>query len=644
MPIIAFEKVSIAYGLHPLLNEADFQLFAKEKVCLVGRNGAGKSTLLKLMAQQVEPDSGEVRVRNGVKVGVLPQELPEANDTTIYDYVATGLGGQGKLIREYHDLANHQGTLDSEAWMNKLLALQEKIDASGAWELQQRVESTLSKLKLPMDAELASLSGGWRRRVSLAKLMVQEPDVMLLDEPTNHMDLKTILWMEDVLKNFNGTLLFISHDRQFIDEIASRIIELDRGKISSWSGNFSAYREGKEQALEVEAKHNDLFDKKLAEEEVWIRQGIKARRTRNEGRVRALKKLRDEHKARVEYQRTANISVEESNKSGKLVAELKNVSYQYDDKAIVKDFSANIMRGDRIGILGPNGCGKSTLIKLILGELQPQSGDIRQGTKLEVAYFEQTRSQLDLEKSIQENVGDGKDLLPIGSGSRHVLSYLNDFLFSAERARTPVKALSGGETNRVLLAKIFAKPSNLLILDEPTNDLDIETVELLEDLISQYQGTLFLVSHDRSFINNVVTSTIVFEGEGKLTQYVGGYDDWLRQTQSSSSSQKTSTLQLHSNVDKSSSNNGAKQAAKKQQKLSYKEQRRLDELPAELERLEAELEAIQQKTAAEDFYKQDHQMVQQILSEVESAQEKLDDAFLEWEALEEKQLQLQQNK
>jgi ABC transport system ATP-binding/permease protein len=636
MPVVSFEKVSIAFGLHPLLDQADFQLFPNEKVCLVGRNGAGKSTLLKLILKSVLPDDGEVRIRNEVKVGMLPQDLPAGDQTTIFDFVALGLGEHGRLLKDYHQLSSSQGDLTESQWMDALQKVQAKIDAVNAWELQQKVDQTLSRLKLPAEATMDSLSGGWRRRVALAQVLVQEPNVFLLDEPTNHMDLETILWMEDVLKNYQGTVLFISHDRLFIDQIATRIIELDRGLISSWPGNFTAFRDGKERFLEVEAQQNALFDKRLAEEEVWIRQGIKARRTRNEGRVRALKKLRDEHRARVDYQKTPQFNLEEASRSGKLVAELKNISYSYESgENIVSNFSARIMRGDRIGILGPNGCGKSTLIQLILGRLQPTSGECDLGTQLEVAYFDQTRSQLDMEKSIADNVGDGRDTLDIGGNSRHILSYLNDFLFSAERARTPVKALSGGEINRVLLAKIFAKPSNLLILDEPTNDLDIETVELLEYLIGEYSGTIFLVSHDRAFINNAVTSTLVFEGNGKIQEFVGGYDDWKRQ-----SSQLGYNESANSNDSKKADK---KKVVKKDQKLSYKEQRRLEALPAELEALETELESLTQQTADADFYKQEQDVVQKTLNKVEDAELALEKAFEEWESLEQKQQLLKTN-
>jgi ABC transport system ATP-binding/permease protein len=636
MPVVSFEKVSIAFGLHPLLDHADFQLFSNEKVCLVGRNGAGKSTLLKLIQKSVLPDDGEVRIRNEVKVGMLPQDLPAADQTTIFDFVAQGLGEHGRLLKEYHQLSSSQGDLSEAQWMDALQKVQAKVDAVNAWELQQKVDQTLSRLNLPAEATMDSLSGGWRRRVALAQVLVQEPNVFLLDEPTNHMDLETILWMEDVLKNYQGTVLFISHDRLFIDQIATRIIELDRGLISSWPGNFTAFRDGKERALEVEAQQNALFDKRLAEEEVWIRQGIKARRTRNEGRVRALKKLRDEHRARVDYQKTPQFNLEEASRSGKLVAELNNISYRYDtDFDIVSNFSARIMRGDRIGILGPNGCGKSTLIQLILGRLQPTSGECDLGTQLEVAYFDQTRSQLDMEKSIADNVGDGRDTLDIGGNSRHILSYLNDFLFSAERARTPVKALSGGEINRVLLAKIFAKPSNLLILDEPTNDLDIETVELLEYLIGEYSGTIFLVSHDRAFINNAVTSTMVFEGNGQIQEYVGGYDDWKRQSTQDGYNDSSS-----GNTAKKSDKDKADKKGQKGQKLSYKEQRRLELLPAELESLEAELDTLTQQTADADFYKQEHDTVQKVLKLVEDAEGRLEKSFEEWESLEQKQQNL----
>ncbi|KZZ16935.1 ABC transporter ATP-binding protein, partial [Oleiphilus sp. HI0080] len=526
MSIVRLENVSLAYGLKPLLDEVSFAIEREQRLCLLGRNGEGKSSLMRLIMRASEPDSGQIIFDKNLKVGFLPQDLPDADDQKAFDVVAQGLPEVGQLLSEYHHLID-EGTGD----LAKLERLQGEIEARGGWSLDNQVMQILKRFNIRPDAQMSELSGGWRRRVMLAKALISEPDLLLLDEPTNHLDINAIRWLEKTLKEFRGALLFVSHDRAFIKALATGIIELDRGAIRAFQGSYSEYLLEKEKLLEEEEKQNKLFDKRLSEEEAWIRQGIKARRTRNEGRVRALKKMRDERKGRIEKVGAASFGIDSGEQSGKKVAELKNVRFAFDDgRVLVKDFSGTIMRGDRIGLIGANGAGKTTLLKLILGQLEPDAGSVELGTKLKVSYFDQLRDGLDQDKTVIENVADGHDFVELGGSSRHVIGYLNDFLFTAERARTPVRALSGGETNRLLLAKLFAQPSNLIVMDEPTNDLDVSTLELLEEKLGDYDGTLLLTSHDRDFIDQVVTSTLVFEGGGVVNEYVGGYKDWVRQT------------------------------------------------------------------------------------------------------------------
>ncbi|KZY60606.1 ABC transporter ATP-binding protein, partial [Oleiphilus sp. HI0061] len=528
MSIIRFENVSLAYGHRPLLDNVTFAIEEGQKICLLGRNGEGKSSLMSLLMKSSDPDSGVINFQKGLKVGALPQSMPDADERNVFDVVAEGLPEIGQVLSEYHHLINSQ---DEAADLQKLEKLQDRIESLNGWDFDTRIASMLKRFGLHESMQMKDLSGGWRRRVMLARALINEPDLLLLDEPTNHLDIETIKWLEARLAEYRGALLFVSHDRAFIKALASNIIELDRGNITAFNGGYSDYLKEKQRLLEEEERQNALFDKRLSEEEVWIRQGIKARRTRNEGRVRALKAMRDERKQRVNQQGKAEIKIAEAEKSGKLVAEAEHVSLAFDSgRKVIDDFSLTVMRGDRIGLIGANGAGKTTLLKVLLDQLKPTSGSVRLGSKLEVAYFDQLRGGLDFTKTVFDNVADGHDFVEMDGKSRHVMSYLNDFLFTAERARSPITALSGGETNRLLLARLFAKPANVIVMDEPTNDLDVDTLELLEERLAQFQGTLLITSHDRDFIDQVVTSTLVFEGEGKIGEYVGGYNDWVRQT------------------------------------------------------------------------------------------------------------------
>ena len=640
MALISIHNGQLAFGDHPLLDKADFSLQQNERVCLVGRNGAGKSTMMKVLSGEIIMDDGKIQITQDVVVSRLEQDPPRNAEGTVYDYVAEGVAEVGALLKEYHHQLDIMMEDPSEKNINRLAKVQEQLDHNDGWRLEDRIKNILASLSLDENALLTSLSGGWQRKAALARALVCDPDVLLLDEPTNHLDVTTIEWLEAFLKDFRGSIIFISHDRAFIQSMATRIIDLDRGNLSSFPGNYSQYLIDKEEALRVEEMQNAEFDKKLAQEEVWIRQGIKARRTRNEGRVRALKQLREERSDRREVVGKANIQIDESNRSGKIIFEAENINYQIDGKTIVKDFSFNIMRGDRIALIGPNGCGKSTLLKLLLDQLKPDSGRLHCGTKLEVAYFDQYREILDPEKTVMDNLADGKQEVTVGGRTRHALGYLQDFLFAPKRARTPVKALSGGEKNRLLLAKLFLKSNNLLILDEPTNDLDIETLELLEDLLANYQGTLLLVSHDRQFVDNTVTTSWIFEGEGKIEEFVGGYHD--------AQAQRLQVLATRGDTVTNSS--PAKEAAKestaveespkpqpietKSKKLSYKLQRELEALPKVLETLEAEIEQLQGQVNQPDFFAQSSDKTQSTLDRLHAAEQELETAFERWEELE----------
>ena len=635
MALLSFTDVSLAFGLNPLLDKVSFQLDRGERVCLIGRNGTGKSSLMRLVTGEQPADEGERWFAPGLKIGQLPQELPEAGSATVYEVVAAGLEGVGELLAEYHALVTGEM---GDAELAKLEKVQSQLESKDGWRLDQLVQTTLTRLGLPEDKTMAELSGGWRRRVLLAQALVAEPDVLLLDEPTNHLDIHTIAWLEDVLLDFRGAVLFITHDRQFLQALATRILELDRGQLIDWQGDYRSFLEHKEQQLEAEATANALFDKKLAQEEVWIRQGIKARRTRNEGRVRALKAMRDERAQRVARQGKASFQLETAEASGKRVIELEKVSFAWpEQRPLIRDLTTYVQRGDRIGLIGNNGSGKSTLLKIMLGQLQPSSGSVKHGTKLEVAYFDQLRDQLNLEKTVIDNLSEGRDFIEIDGKQRHVISYLGDFLFSPERTRTPVKALSGGERARLLLARLFSKPANVLVLDEPTNDLDVETLELLEEVLDGFKGTVLLVSHDRAFLDNVVTSSLVFEGQGNVREYVGGYADWLRQggrvemlaewgTESASEPEVATPVAEPAKPA---------QAAPSKPKLSYKLQRELEALPAVLEKLEAELQGLQQQASDPEFYQLPHEQTALVLAALESKQAELDEALERWAELEE---------
>ncbi|MBY7806744.1 ABC transporter ATP-binding protein [Vibrio fluvialis] len=632
MALITIHNGLLAFGDHPLLDNADFALQENERVCLVGRNGAGKSTLMKVLAGETIMDDGKMQVMQDVIVSRLEQDPPRDQEGNVYDYVAGGLKEVGQQLKIYQDLLDLVAVEPTEANIKRLSAIQEQLEHAGAWRFEDRIKNVLSALKLDGHTKLTDLSGGWQRKAALARALVCDPDVLLLDEPTNHLDVTTIEWLEGFLKDFRGSIIFISHDRAFIKSMATRIVDLDRGKLNSFPGNYDKYLVEKEEQLRVEDMQNAEFDKKLAQEEVWIRQGIKARRTRNEGRVRALKKLREERSERREVLGKVNLQIDDAARSGKIVFEAENLQYSIDGKSIVKDFSFNIMRGDRIALVGPNGCGKSTLLKLLLGELQPDSGRLHCGTKLEVAYFDQYREMLDPEKSVIDNLADGKQEVTIGGRQRHALSYLQDFLFAPKRARTPVKALSGGEKNRLLLARIFLKSNNLLVLDEPTNDLDIETLELLEDLLANYQGTLLLVSHDREFVDNTVTSSWIFEGDGVIEEFVGGYHDAQQQRQQVLQSRNAEKVVKAEKVVEESPKTAPSKA--KSKKLSYKLQRELETLPVKLEELEAEIEALQEQVNSPDFFGQPVEATQPILDKLAATEQELEIAFERWEELE----------
>ncbi|PMR71416.1 ATP-binding cassette domain-containing protein [Halomonas heilongjiangensis] len=637
MTLLRLERLQLAYGTHVLLDGADLVLEKGERLALVGRNGTGKSTLLKLVAGETLPDGGGIWRAPGLKIGVLAQDLPEATGQTIFDVVAEGLPEAGKLLSEYHHLI-HEDAPD----MRRMEQLQTRLEAIDGWTFHQRIDVVLTRLGLPAEAEMAALSGGWRRRVALARALVAEPDLLLLDEPTNHLDLDTIAWLEEQLASFNGAVLFITHDRTFLSKLATAILELDRGRLGRYPGDYAEYQARKAHELEVEARENAEFDKKLAQEEAWIRQGIKARRTRNEGRVRALEQLRRERGERRDRQGRANLSVDSGERTGKRVVELKGVSRYFGDEAVIRDLSLEIQRGDRIGFIGRNGAGKTTLLKILLGELEPSDGTVRLGTNLKVAYFDQLRAGLEPEKSVYDNVAQGSDRVTVGGRNRHVMSYLQDFLFTPERVRQPVKALSGGESNRLLLAKLFTQPANVLVLDEPTNDLDVETLELLEELLLDFDGTLLLVSHDRAFMDNVVTSVLAFEGQGRVREYVGGYSDWVRQggklppaPWEGAARQGAEPARTHEEMAESAQPAPTASAAtKKPAKLSYKLQRELDGLPAEIERLEAEVAEFEAKVGDPAFYQQAADSVTATLAALSDRQAELDAAMERWMELE----------
>ncbi len=632
MPHITLDNASLAFGHHPLLDKASFQLDPGERVGLIGRNGAGKSSLLKVIAGETKLDDGNVWRATSVRIVYVPQEPVLKTGHTVYEAVAEGLGDMQQVLVDYHAVTHSMGSADADidALMEKMQALQHELDAKDGWGMQAKVETVLSRLSLDADTKVDSLSGGWRKRVALGRALVADPEVLLLDEPTNHLDLEAIQWLEELLLNFNGGVLFITHDRRFLNRLATRIVELDRGTLTDFVGNYENYQIKKEELLAVEATHAAKFDKVLAQEEAWIRQGIKARRTRNEGRVRQLEKLRLERAARRERQGNVKLSLDAGERSGKLVAELDNVVKAYGDRTLINGFSTRILRGDRIGLLGPNGVGKTTLLKLILGELEADSGTIQRGTNMNVAYFDQMREALDEEATLADTISPGSDFVEIGNERKHVISYLEDFLFPPQRSRSPVKSLSGGERNRLLLARLFARPSNVLVLDEPTNDLDIDTLELLESLLQDFPGTLFLVSHDRAFLENTVTQVIAFEDNGQLTEFGGGYDDWLRFTE-----QRTKEAASAPKV-KIETPKPAATSAPTKTKLSYKEQLELDQLPEKIEALEIEQAAINATLADPEIYKTDLEKATALQIKLTELDDALINALARWEELESK--------
>lgn len=626
--LVTLDDLSLEFGDQPILRHASLILEPNERVCLIGRNGAGKSTLLRMIMGEQQPDSGEIRYKHALRISQLSQVLPDELDASVHAFVAGGLAHLGQLIVEYE--RQSQNTLDKQG-LRELEDLQHRIEAEGGWNLDQRVAAVLTELDLPGEKKLRELSGGWQRRVGLARAIVSNPELLLLDEPTNHLDLVSIQWLEDRIRNFPGSVLFITHDRAFLQRLATRIVELDRTRLTSWPGDYHNFLRRKEEALHAEELDKARFEKKLNEEESWIRQGIKARRTRNEGRVRALLALREEYAERQKLKKPgkARIHIEQSEEeSGRKVIELHNVSYAYGDEQLINHLSLKVMRGDRIGLIGNNGVGKSTLLKIMLGLLEPQSGTVKLGTNLDIGYFDQMRRELDPDKTIAEVVGDGRDYIQLNGKDRHVIGYLRGFLFSAKRAMTPIKALSGGERNRVILARLFTRPSNLLVLDEPTNDLDIETLEVLEARLVEYQGTLIVVSHDREFLDNVITSTLVFEAGGKIMRHAGGYSDWLRKGRHLAEKENP-------NPKPAATATAAKPSPVPQRKkLSYKEQRELDQLPHRIETLESEIAVLQEQINDPDFYSQPFDNIQPVLDELEARQQTLDTILERWAELE----------
>jgi ABC transport system ATP-binding/permease protein len=625
MSLLRFDEVSLEFGDLKILTGAEFSIDAGERVCLIGRNGAGKSTTLKLITGELEPDRGEIVRSQNLVISQLSQTLPEAMNLPVRDVVRSGLGQIEALLAEYQRRSRLD--LDREG-MLELEALHARIDAHEGWHIEQRVDTVITDLNLPVDKKMNELSGGWRRRVALAKALVQKPDLLLLDEPTNHLDIATIKWLEDRVYSYPGAVMFITHDRAFLQRLATRIVEIDRARITSWPGNYQDYLRRKEKALEDEAAANARFDKKLEEEEAWIRQGIKARRTRNEGRARALMKMREERAERLSPEDRARIYIEEAEQSGRKVIRAKNVGYHYGDEPLIEGFSIKIMRGDRIGLIGNNGVGKTTLLRLLLGQLEPQTGTLKHGTNLEIGYFDQLRQTLDLEKSVAYNVGEGRTYIKLNGKDRHVVGYLKGFLFSPKRSQTPVKALSGGERNRVILAKLFTRPANLLVLDEPTNDLDIETLEVLEEKLCEYSGTLIVVSHDREFLDNVVTSTIVFEENGRIQEYVGGYSDWVRQ------GKRLAVTDNPYEAEERKRRAAERRRQRPATKLSYKDQRELDALPAEIEKLEAAIAALQETATDPGFYSQQDDTVRATLERLADAEAELEKRVDRWGELE----------
>ena len=639
MTLFRCEQISIEFGELPLLVDTDFSVEVNERVCLIGRNGTGKSTLMKIISGELQPDKGDVQYRDNLRISVLDQQLSGSINEKVFNVVRQGLQQQIELIEQYREQSDSSEELNRAALQN-LENLQSRIDAGGGWQPDQQVNAMISQLGLPADRLMSDLSGGWRRRVALARALVSQPELLLLDEPTNHLDISTIEWLEHVVRGYRGSVVFITHDRLFLQKLATRIVEIDRSKLISWPGSFSQYLLLKEKANEEEDSRNALFDKRLAQEETWIRQGIKARRTRNEGRVRALKAMRNERGRRIKRQEKAKIEISENEESGRKVIEARSIRHGYNDEILLDNFKIRIMRGDRIGLIGNNGVGKSTLLKILLGQLKPDQGSVKLGTSLEIGYFDQVRSELEWDKTVAENVGNGKEYIRINGKDRHVVGYLRNFLFAPRRAMTPVKNLSGGERNRVLLARLFTRPNNLLVLDEPTNDLDVEMLEVLEQQLVEYRGTLIVVSHDRDFLDNTVTSTLVFEGDGRVVRYAGGYSDWAGRGTSLKIADRPDAGKLNignkppvTEEPDQSSNARAKPAAGV--RLSYRYQRELDMLPKTIDTLEKQMARVQQQIADPAFYDQPYRQTRPVMDELSDLQERLDRATERWFELEE---------
>ncbi len=638
MELIRISQGELAFGEDKVLDKADLSVQTGERICLVGRNGAGKSTLMKVLMGLQVLDDGQVLKSSTMQVAMLEQDPPESSDISVFDYIAQGVKKNADLIKRYHVIIHDVTEDPSEANLNKLANVQEQLELADAWQDEQRIEQVMTTLSLNADDNICDLSGGWLRKLALAKALVTAPDILLLDEPTNHLDIKSVLWLESFLKDFAGTILFISHDRAFIRGVSTRILDLDRGILKSYPGNYDLYIEQKAHDIQVESQQNALFDKKLAEEEVWIRQGVKARRTRNEGRVRALEKLRNERQARRDVRNQSTMNITQGDRSGKLVFESEQVSIAFDDKVIIKSLDLLITRNDRLAFIGANGTGKSTLIKMIMGKLEATSGKMRSGVNLEIAYFDQHRDALDVNKTVQEIVGEGKQEVMVNGKPRHVLGYLQDFLFSPKRARTPVRALSGGEKNRLLLARLFLRPSNLLILDEPTNDLDIETLELLEEVVANYAGTVILVSHDRDFVNNCVSSCLYFDGTGHITQIVGGYDDvdeYVAYKDKQREAMAKPIAKSKANEEKIKVTAVVKTEVVSKKKLSFKEKRELEELPGQIDTLENLIDELQQQVNQSDFFSQAQELSNKILNQLAESESKLEVAYARWQELDE---------
>ncbi|WP_237132800.1 ATP-binding cassette domain-containing protein [Pseudohongiella sp. O18] len=639
MLLFRLNNLSLAFGDHPLLDQVSLTIHKGERIGILGPNGAGKSTFMKVLLGRIHADGGELWRAEGIKVAYLDQQLPERDEQTLYDYIAGGLEGLGDLLRQYHQLTRDSNTdFSDQQVLDRMASLQKQIEQVDGWAVEHRIEAMLDVLKLTAEAKMKTLSGGSRRRAALGRALIAEPDLLMLDEPTNHLDIPTIEWLENTLNEFRGAVLVITHDRQFLQSISNRIIELDRGRLRSWEYGYERFLVFREQQLEAEEKANQEFDKKLAEEERWIRQGIKARRTRNEGRVRALKQLREERKQRRELSGPARMSLEQAGSSGKIVVEAEGLHHRYGDQLILKDFSTKILRGDRVGLIGANGSGKTTLLRILLGEIVPDSGKVKLGTNLEILYFDQLRNQLDLEQNIIDYLAEGREFIDINGKQKHVISYLQDFLFPPKRVRQPIKSLSGGEQNRLILAKLFSKPANLVVLDEPTNDLDMETLELLEEILLDFSGTLLVVSHDRKFLDNVVTSSIVFEGPGIVKEYVGGYQDWLDQggkmlsfltDERKQKDTKTATSNTAS-IQKTEQ----RTEQKTNQKIDRQKQKALDQVTRQIEKTEQEIKAVEDSMAEPGFYDQPQNKIQPTLDKMAALQEKLDQLFEQWQALE----------